>query len=364
MLLAAAAGQGSGGSSDMAISSSESGKIALNALERMQSLNIPATPDNFTVWYHYCGDVNAELTRAINVLMRSPKKVSAEDSAYLYDRFFGSVREEVSGDVAKRLEEVMMRAAGDLNAAGVGAAAFGNALADASGALAAETSGGASVAQIVNGIVAASRQMEARTRELERRLEAASSEVTLLRTEVEEARREAFTDGLTGLANRKQFDLKLHAECQSAIEMQQPLSLLMLDLDHFKRFNDEHGHQVGDQVLRLLGEVVRQCVKGSDTAARYGGEEFSIILPSCPLLNAKAVANTVRDRIAKKQIVNRTTGKPLGAITLSVGAALYRPGEDLAAFIERADSALYRAKKEGRNRCVSELEMRGPAMAF
>jgi len=72
----------------------------------------------------------------------------------------------------------------------------------------------------------------------------------------------------------------------------------------------------------------------------------------------------VRDRIAKKQIVNRTTGKPLGAITLSVGAALYRPGEDLAAFIERADSALYRAKKEGRNRCVSELEMRGPAMAF
>lgn len=344
----------------MAISSAQSGKIALNALERMQSLDIPATPDNFTVWYHYCSNVNADLKRAIDMLMLSPKKVTAEDSAYLYDRFFGSVREsELSGDVVQRLEEVIQRATSDLNAAGVGAAAFGNALADASGALAADTSGGASVMQIVNGIVAASRQMEARTRELEKRLEAASSEVTVLKNEVEEARREAFTDGLTGLANRKQFDLKLHAESQAALDSKQPLSLLLLDLDYFKRFNDEHGHQVGDQVLRLLGEVMRQCVKGSDTAARYGGEEFSIILPNCPLLNAKAVANAVRERIAKKQIVNRTTGKPLGAITLSVGAALYRAGEDLTAFIERADSALYRAKKDGRNRCVSELEL-GP----
>ncbi len=345
----------------MAISSAQSGKIALNALERMQSLDIPATPDNFTVWYHYCGNVNPDLKRAIDVLMRSPKGVSAEDSAYLYERFFGTANQaEVSGDVVARLEEVMVRASGDLNAAGAGAAAFGNALADATGALAADTSGGgASMVQIINGIVAASRQMEARTRELEKRLEAASSEVTVLKNEVEEARREAFTDGLTGLANRKQFDVKLHAEAQAALESKQPLSLLMLDLDYFKRFNDEHGHQVGDQVLRLLGEVVRQCVKGSDTAARYGGEEFSIILPNCPLLNAKAVANAVRDRIAKKQIVNRTTGKPLGAITLSVGAALYRAGEDLTAFIERADSALYRAKKDGRNRCVSELDM-GP----
>ena len=126
------------------------------------------------------------------------------------------------------------------------------------------------------------------------------------------------------------------------------------DLDFFKKFNDTHGHQAGDQIIRLVAQTFKRGLKGQDTAARYGGEEFAIILPHTVLDNAVRVAEVLRRTVANKEVVNRTNQQKLGQITISVGVAQYRHGEALEGLIERADAALYRAKQGGRNRVEVE----------
>ena len=339
-------------------------RIAEVAMGHMRTYGIPMTPENFTVWYHYAGNSYPDLKRAIDIMVRAHDGVTPPASAELFERFFANAQENDSvRDAIARMEEVMSRAAQDLSQAGQGAAAFGDALQSATGALRNDTRAGA-LEQVVQGIVQATRQMEARSRELEQRLDAASGEVSQLKNEVEAMRIEATTDALTGLANRKRFDARLREECEEAKDNKEPLSLLMLDLDHFKRFNDNHGHLIGDHVLRLLSEVMQQSVKGRDIAARFGGEEFSIILPATALTHAKGLGNSIREKISKKTIVNRVTGLELGQITLSIGAAQYRPGEPPAELIERADAALYRAKKSGRNKVITELENPEPELAL
>jgi diguanylate cyclase len=128
----------------------------------------------------------------------------------------------------------------------------------------------------------------------------------------------------------------------------------MVDIDHFKQFNDAHGHQMGDQVLRLIGSTLTLSVKGQDTPARYGGEEFAIILPRTRLDDAVTLAEQIRKTVATKRVTKKNTGEALGKITLSLGVAMLRAQEPLGDLIMRADEALYAAKRGGRNRVVSE----------
>lgn len=158
------------------------------------------------------------------------------------------------------------------------------------------------------------------------------------------------TDALTGISNRKAFDMRLLQAAAETTENQQPLCLLIVDIDFFKKFNDTHGHQAGDQIIRLVAQTFKNGLKGQDTAARYGGEEFGLILPNTAMDNAIRVAEILRRTVEHKEVVNRATQEKLGQITISVGVAQYTVGESLEHFIERADAALYRAKQNGRNR--------------
>ncbi len=184
-----------------------------------------------------------------------------------------------------------------------------------------------------------------------------------MREEVEETRREATTDGLTGLANRRLFDLRVREDVNRAADTEEDLCLLMLDIDHFKKSNDTFGHLIGDHVLKLLATILRAGLKGKDLAARYGGEEFGVLLPQTNLNNAVKVAEGIREQISKKKVVNRSTGQDLGKITLSVGVSRFRPGEHMNDFIERADMSLYAAKKSGRNKVLSEDDLETLAKA-
>jgi len=193
---------------------------------------------------------------------------------------------------------------------------------------------------------------------MERKLSDSTEEIHRLRENLNAVRHEAWTDGLTGIANRKRFDAGLEEAAAAAEAEGSPLSLLLVDIDHFKKFNDTYGHRIGDQVLRLVAQSLKDGVKGADLPARYGGEEFAIVLPETERANAAILANNLRDRLARKELKNVRTEALYGRITISIGVAQYRPGEALAELVQRADEALYEAKAAGRDCVITEADLR------
>jgi diguanylate cyclase (GGDEF)-like protein len=164
----------------------------------------------------------------------------------------------------------------------------------------------------------------------------------------------ARVDGLTGLSNRRTFDTTLDEECRRAQRTNVPVSLLMIDIDHFKAFNDSFGHQAGDDCLKQVASVIGgEILRPGDLAARYGGEEFAVILPSTPLPGAEVVAERLLLAVEGLRVDHPSS--PYGIVTLSIGTAgtaeldIANP----AALIARADAALYRAKRDGRNQVAS-----------
>ncbi|MDA0341690.1 MAG: GGDEF domain-containing protein, partial [Proteobacteria bacterium] len=164
---------------------------------------------------------------------------------------------------------------------------------------------------------------------------------------------------LTGIANRKHFDRALNEMSSAANENGQPMCMLMVDIDFFKKFNDNYGHQTGDQVLRLVAKTLEVCVRQEDLAARYGGEEFSVILPNASLAVAREIGERIRVQVGAKKIMKRSTSEDLGSITLSVGVSLLRPGEPVGDLMKRADEALYLAKGSGRDQVMTEEQLPG-----
>jgi diguanylate cyclase len=212
------------------------------------------------------------------------------------------------------------------------------------------------VRAIVESLVQATKEMEKNNQALEERLSASKQEITALQENLDAVRNESLTDPLTSLSNRKYFDDTLAKAIADARARGEALSLMMTDVDHFKKFNDSYGHLTGDQVLRLVAISVKQNVKGQDIAARYGGEEFAVVLPNTVLRSAITVADHIRRAVMTKELMKRSTGEHLGRVTISVGVAALQPHDSAQSLIERADSCLYAAKRSGRNRVISEAD--------
>jgi diguanylate cyclase (GGDEF)-like protein/PAS domain S-box-containing protein len=167
----------------------------------------------------------------------------------------------------------------------------------------------------------------------------------------ETLRNQSIRDPLTGLFNRRYLEETLERELHRAARGPYPLGIIMLDLDHFKHFNDTFGHEAGDLVLRELGQLLKSHIRGSDIACRYGGEEFILILPEAPLETIRKRAETLRTAV--KQLAVKQRGQPLGALSMSLGVALFpEHGANSEMILRAADQALYRAKHEGRDRVV------------
>ena len=161
-------------------------------------------------------------------------------------------------------------------------------------------------------------------------------------------------DALTGLANRRQFELALGSEVDRVARSGEPALVLMIDIDHFKQVNDRHGHPAGDLVLKGVAQALQECIRPMDTLARFGGEEFAMILPNCPPVFGLAVAERIRARVQGRRF-SIGPGEPV-AVSVSIGGA-FAPQwvrSSTTLWVERADQQLYRAKAEGRNRACLE----------
>jgi diguanylate cyclase (GGDEF)-like protein len=203
----------------------------------------------------------------------------------------------------------------------------------------------------VGTLVCGSRQEAALTGSAQRELAmlALQAAEALVRTRLfEQAERFATTDGLTGLLNRRSFNAQLQARLREAQRYKKPLSLLLLDIDHFKKVNDAHGHPAGDAVLRSVAQLAQRQARETDLVARYGGEEMALVLPETDLAGAQAIAERIRRTVSGAR---HQTEQGALQVTLSIGVATWTAGgqapEEL---LEAADKALYRAKQGGRNR--------------
>jgi diguanylate cyclase len=199
---------------------------------------------------------------------------------------------------------------------------------------------GITLASAADRLLAANRELSAELESLRRDLAEQSR-----RLEAQTA--EARTDALTGLLNRRAFDEELGRRFAQWRRQHTPVAVVMVDVDHFKRFNDTHGHQAGDEVLRRVAGALRATMRDMDVVARYGGEEFALILPGTGLREARRAAERARMAIEGVEVLFQ--GKPL-KVTASLGTAQAMPGDEPASLVSRADQALYAAKKAGRNR--------------
>ena len=205
----------------------------------------------------------------------------------------------------------------------------------------------------LGNVVELAGKMAERQKVLAQNLKESSEEVHVLRNRLQETYRQAVTDGLTDLGNRRFFDARLREMVEEANQTGQPLSLVMIDIDKFKDFNDKHGHQTGDNVLKLVAGILKNASRKSDVAARIGGEEFGLILYRASTKEAESLAERVRGTLYSRELVKRGARESLGRITVSAGVASLKTGMNVEDLYETADRALYKAKNDGRNRVVA-----------
>ncbi len=325
------------------------------ALQLMAQHGVPAAPQNFEVWYRFALGTSPELNKVINILIDNKRSFDAATNRSLFQTYVGGDQRHDAGhsDVAQQLHSLLLTAREYL----------ATSLADnrkhvaALGGVTAQIDRNADPRAIVERLVGELSRAVARGNALEANFTASLMELDKVRGHLAAAEQRSRTDLLTGLANRLALDDFLRAAQMAAMESGNALSIILLDIDHFKAFNDQFGHQFGDQILRLIAQILGQGVRNDDLAARFGGEELVGVLPGADIGLAKGVAERVRVAIANHQITRRATGEVLTGVTVSVGVAQFAPGETLARLFERCDRALYAAKRGGRNRTVTELEL-------
>ncbi len=326
---------------------------AKKAIERLDADKLARTPNNFEVWYAYYSKENNEVINTLDNILKSKKSITEEQLHEIYTKYLSDNRTEervrqAGNDLQSTINNVKSVVAGVKSSTHE----YQGSLATINNRLSGNPSS-AELKAVINEVKNNTQQVIDRNQSLEVVLEESASEIEKLRHDLAKARKESLTDSLTGLSNRKAFDSEIQRIIEDAKKEKTPFSVLMLDIDHFKNFNDNFGHQVGDQVLRLVAKCLTDGIKGQDIAARYGGEEFVIILPGTELAAGVAVANNLRKVVANKDVVNRGTGQRLARITMSVGVAQFSGIESTEELIGRADAALYTAKHNGRNQVAA-----------
>ncbi len=334
---------------DTLLRSQKAYQWAQKAIEAMEANKVWPTAINFELWLHYVTAKDSDVAVEIDQILKSGVAFTEQIGEQIASHHLPSAK--LNGEIlnaGKDLSAEMDTVSRAIETARETSEAFGHQLATATESLADEDLD--AVRSMVSTLSAATRKVREENQTLESQLANTTHELSRLREHLEQVRHNAMIDALTTLFNRRAFDEALEKACAQAVRTNEIVSLAMIDIDHFKVFNDTWGHQTGDQVIRYVASVINRVAEGARVAARYGGEEFAVIFPGEGMDVALTALESAREEISTRILKRRSTNDELGAVTISSGITQSQTGDDPAALIERADGALYASKRNGRNR--------------
>lgn len=316
------------------------------------------SPISYALWYEYVRRENQPLRTALDEIIANSDRITENVTVDLYQQHVVSKLETSIRDGQAGLLDLMDQVDNTVRDASQSAADLDSRLAgfaDAFSVQAGTDEGRQQVSELKDDVLS----MNAKMRDLQEHFEETRNDVKQMAEELAQTREQARRDPLTGLLNRRGFDVSLAEQIERATNAKEPqdqfLTLVLFDIDHFKLVNDTRGHLVGDLVIQGVAKVLEASVMRKDFVSRYGGEEFAIVLPTTNGSGGATVAERVRDAIGKATFHRASSATDPVTVTVSAGVAQYVRGESASDLTQRADQGLYRAKNAGRNQvCVTD----------
>jgi len=334
----------------------ESGNYLRMTLQNISKHKLAYNPNSYLLWYEYATGRDEQLIKDVELVLKEKQTLTNDIIIDLIRNHLADRQIVLAEKKVKEFQNILVEMIMHLGNSGDEISAQGSSLETCAMELSQAKSLDA-ITGITKRIVLETKSMFESSKTLKNRLDSTISEVKVLSKELEWIKQAAKTDMLTGLLNRRGFDAAISEAIENIKKVPEPLSIMMIDIDHFKKVNDTYGHLIGDSVLKMLGKLFKDSIKGKDIVARFGGEEIILALPATSLEGAYILAEQIRSSLSKMNLRIKDTGKSIGNITISLGIALYKSNESIEAVIKRADDALYRAKNTGRNRTITELDL-------
>jgi diguanylate cyclase len=327
----------------------ESEAILVKVLDIFEKHNITPNPMNFLVWYEYFLASNPKLITVLDNAMQNRDGFTNTLGVRLYEEFLKEQQADTS-DLERAFRRLLERMVSKLMDWTKNMDSHTQELDHYVNQLSSRQDIDSEMLRNLTGsVLSTTKSIVATQSEIQQDMVAATKHIAKLQKELEDARTEAMTDMLTKLANRRWFEQDLELAMQ-ATKNNNELSVILTDIDFFKKFNDNYGHQIGDAVLRFISSILKKNVEPSQLVARIGGEEFAILVPNATVEEAFTLAEHLRHKVEISHLKRKDTGETIGNITISLGVASYRVGEDWDSLYMRADKALYESKKTGRNK--------------
>ncbi|MCC2618216.1 GGDEF domain-containing protein [Aestuariibacter halophilus] len=312
--------------------------------------HLSAIPTHYALWYTYVANEQPSLNKAIEQALADGGSVSAAKSEALFREFVADEQDMTAWQLRQSMEAMLQELDHSMQDTRSDTQVFKQVMDSTLDDLSKVEKEGWSMQEVmalVRKLVKETQAIRKSTITFNGALQSANQEIQQLRAKLAESEQAALYDALTGLCNRRYFDSEIDSK-----QGVTPLSIILLDLDHFKQINDNHGHLMGDLVLKAVAKKLQDVCRDTAQVFRYGGEEFAVLMPGSALPTARQLAETMRRSVEKLVVKDRRSGNVLDGITASVGVAERRSKESVEQCIDRADGYLYDAKRLGRNRVM------------
>lgn len=325
-------------------------------LPLMTKHGVPVTPENYSLWYEYVLGENTRLCSRMDELIAQQVEFTESLSQELYEHFVSRCNTDKMEAIRGNLQSIIKDVNTSLVSADMRAGYFSNKLGSLDSTLHSQRTL-EDIEKLLKSLLGETNQMQQMIATLKQHILAKNEEVLVLQKELEQERIRSKVDPMTKLANRSAYFAAVRDALDEGSSGPGRLCMLMLDIDAFRDINNTHGHLVGDRVIKFVAESIRRSVKGKDTAARYSGEKFSVLLPDTPFEGAKHLGQNIMNIVANAKLMRADTKEPLGRITVCTGLVVYKSGESVMDFVNRANQAMLHAKKKGPNSLATEQSL-------